>query len=58
VGIDVHGRYVIGLYLPPLLLLGVPWTWRQGWLRRPAAWIAAGGVLHLYCLRVILSRYF
>lgn len=62
---DLHGRYLVGLYLSMLLICWSPVAslasrWRQS---VSGEWLAfAGGLtsvtIHAYCLRVILLRYF
>jgi hypothetical protein len=61
---DIHGRYLLGLYIA---LLVIAWSAlsrmdKSGWIRRPGLVVAIGGMaclaLHAYCLTFILARYF
>jgi hypothetical protein len=61
---DLHGRYLLGLYVS---LLVIAWSAlarmdQSGWIRRPDLLIGAAGIacltVHAYCLTFILSRYF
>jgi hypothetical protein len=61
---DIHGRYLLGLYIA---LLVIAWSAlarmdKSGWIRRPDLVVAIGGMaclaVHAYCLTFILARYF
>lgn len=61
---DLHGRYVLGLYLCVLLLAwsGVPRAAEAGWLRSPLAAAAAAmlgpAAVHGFALAFVTLRYF
>jgi hypothetical protein len=61
---DLHGRYLLGLYLSVLVIAwsAVPRLMQQGWIRWPraATATAVAGCLcvHAYALTFILARYF
>jgi hypothetical protein len=61
---DLHGRYLLGLYVCVLVIAwsSVARTVDSGWIRHPDRWIAAAWLcclgIHAYCLTFILARYF
>ena len=60
--IDLHGRYLFGLYLP-VVLVAWSWSWETGLAARhrriaAAGWAFAIAAINGYCLRLILQRYF
>ncbi len=69
--VNLHGRYLIGWYLCWLAIAWSSLTCPGGipkrsvrpfgalrWVPRPALALACCGVIHSYCLRFILERYF
>jgi hypothetical protein len=61
---DLHGRYLLGLYLCLLLICwsGLPRIVDAGWIKHPRRLYAVAGVcclaVHVFSLSVILRRYF
>ena len=57
---NVNGRYLIGWYLSVLLVIG---SWpalaeTKTLVRRPVVLLILAGLLHTYCLCLVLGRYF
>jgi hypothetical protein len=60
---DLHGRYLIGLFLIAILVVWSPAIGSDESEARPAAWLAPlawsmAGLAHASALTTILTRYF